>query len=261
MSDEKPIKKSFKDMVDEAGFDLIGQRIRRIREHRKMTIRDLAEISEVSKNTLVRLEQGLPTHVSTIKEVCKALKLKANELVGDHFPQPAIMAVHRSSDDHWYDMNTFETVLVSPPLTQEEIVAAPNRPKVTLFQHLVSRFEDGSFNPHIFLLEHPTSFRSHRGEEFAIVLEGAMDVRFKARTVTLQKGESIMFWAAEKHCYEPIGDVRPVRILSIIIDPFPGLSTAETKEFHAYMENLRRRNGEIESFDEISEQETTGQND
>ena len=95
------------ELVDQAGLDVIGHRIRRLRTRQNYSIRDLADIAQVSKNTLLRLEQGHPTHLSTIVAVCKALKVKTSSVVGAETPQASIRAIHKVSDYTWMDMNNF----------------------------------------------------------------------------------------------------------------------------------------------------------
>jgi mannose-6-phosphate isomerase-like protein (cupin superfamily) len=52
-----------------------------------------------------------------------------------------------------------------------------------------------------------------------IVLSGACRVIFDHIQVDLGVADSIYFWAAETHRYEPLEP--DTRILSIVIDPFP----------------------------------------
>lgn len=207
-----------KSMIEKAGYAVIGQRIRRIRLRANITIRQLADKAQVSKNTLLSLEQGNPTHLSTIKVICRALKMKPEELAGAEFTQPAVVAVHRNSDDVWFDMNSFVNGDENSPLGP-----GPHADTVTPFCLLNSRFGDGRFNPNVVELTQATPSRSHRGEEFVYVLGGRIRVNVGTQVFDLETGDSMCFWAAETHNYEPLGDDLPARILSIILDPFPRL--------------------------------------
>lgn len=210
------------ELVDQAGLDVIGHRIRRLRSRQNYSIRDLADIAQVSKNTLLRLEQGHPTHLSTIVSVCKALKVKTSSIVGIETPQASIRAVHLKKDYVWMDMNNFAGNGDDPALDPDLVRRNQLGPDVTPFSNMKSRFSDGVFNPNVILLTKPTPRRSHRGDEFVWVVSGALKIVFDNQEVILQEEEACMFWASEMHHYEPATEGESVKVLSIIIDPFPG---------------------------------------
>lgn len=220
MSNSATRQQDLKSLIDSAGFEVIGQRIRRIRTRSNLTIRELAAKAQVSKNTLLSLEQGNPTHISTIKVICRALKLRPEELAGQDFLQPSVAATHLSADSVWYDMNTYLIGEPNDPLDDKD----HNNPSVTPFCHLKSRFPDGKFNPNVITLNKSTPSRSHRGEEFVYVLSGKVCIHVGSKAYELSQGESICFWAAEVHSYEPMGKAGEVTLLSIVLDPFPKLT-------------------------------------
>ena len=59
-----------------------GDRLRRLRAERALTLRDLAEISGVSYDTINKLELGRrPAHASTIRKLANALGVEPRELM------------------------------------------------------------------------------------------------------------------------------------------------------------------------------------
>jgi transcriptional regulator with XRE-family HTH domain len=59
-----------------------GDRLRRLRAERALTLRDLAEISSVSYDTINKLELGRrPAHASTIRKLANALGVVPRELM------------------------------------------------------------------------------------------------------------------------------------------------------------------------------------
>lgn len=211
--------KDLKALVEKAGFEVIGQRVRRLRMRRNLTIRELAQRAEVSKNTLLSLEQGHPTHLTTIRVICRALRMKPEDLVGEEFVQPSVVALQRKEDLVWYDMNTFSTEQPNTPLVDPEAHA----PHVTPFSRFESCSPDRRVTPHIIEIDHPTSPRSHRGEEFVYVIKGQVRIQVGTHTYDLVEGDSMCFWAAENHVYEPLIEGESAHILSIVLDPFPKL--------------------------------------
>lgn len=218
--------RNLRTLVNANGFERIGQRVRRLRQQLGLGLRDLAALADVSKNTLLRLEQGQSVHLSTLRSVCRALKVKPGQLVAME-QDSSLIAVHLTDDDKWFDMNTFTHFQQSRQLTPEEIELARNDGEVIPFNIIWARFSNGRFNPNEIMLFHPTRPRSHRGEEFVYVLDGAIEVVLASRTVALQQGESALFYAAEEHHYRPVGEQRPARVLSIVFDPFPALGLPE----------------------------------
>jgi transcriptional regulator with XRE-family HTH domain len=53
---------------------VVGPRIRKLRESRGLTLRELANRVDISKNTILRLEQGLPVAEPILNKICNALQ-------------------------------------------------------------------------------------------------------------------------------------------------------------------------------------------
>ena len=63
-------------------FDVNGQRLRRLRVERALTLRALAERSGVSYDTINKLELGQrPARLSTIRKLAEALSVEPKELM------------------------------------------------------------------------------------------------------------------------------------------------------------------------------------
>lgn len=221
MSERRSKKPSLQELVERVGLDVIGQRVRRLRGRQNYSIRDLAEVAQVSKNTLLRLEQGQPTHLSTITAICKALKVKPSELLSPEFGHVSVRAIHRNSDFVWLDMNNFKGSGQDKPLDSASVREGTLGPEVTPFSIIQARLGGGIFNPNIILLTQPTPRRSHRGDEFVWVLQGKLRIVFEDGPIDLDVDEGCMFWAAEMHHYEPLSKDIPTKVLSIVLDPFP----------------------------------------
>ena len=181
-----------------------------------MTIRDLANRAQISKNTLLSLEQGHATHISTIKVISRALKMKPEDLAGKDFTQPAVVTVQHKDELTWFDLEAYVVNTGTSPLTNE----SHDDQAINAFCHLESRCLDRRVIPHLIDLRHPTPSRSHRGEEFVYILSGKVRITVGTQVHELSEGDSMCFWAAELHHYEPIESDSPAKILSIVIDSF-----------------------------------------
>ncbi|HCM72653.1 MAG TPA: hypothetical protein DIS87_00775, partial [Armatimonadetes bacterium] len=60
----------------ERGFPTIGQRLLRARHFYGLSVRELADQAQVSKNTITRLEKGLPVHDQTVIVLARALNIR-----------------------------------------------------------------------------------------------------------------------------------------------------------------------------------------
>lgn len=212
---EKP--SSLKAAVEQGGFEKIGQRVRRHRQTSGLSLSDLSDRAQISKNTLLRLERGQKIQIASLKRIARALGLKIRNLLEDDV-ESFIIATHRRSDDRWFDMNTFLNLKRSAPLDAGE--ETQTNPGVIPFCLLKSRFPSGEFNPNLVRITEATKPKSHRGEEFVFVLEGKMALCFDNYRVVLEERESTLFFASETHWYEPVGGA-PCLALSIVFDPFP----------------------------------------
>jgi transcriptional regulator with XRE-family HTH domain len=205
-------------LIKEYGYEWIGTRLRKIRENQEMSIRDLADKAEVSKNSILRAEQGLPTHIATLTVICRSLKARPKTLIELEM-DAAVGMVHKSSDTRWYDMATFINYRVSPMLTEQAADKfAMGMPQIP-FCHIQARSESKDFTPCLIILTQPTELRSHRGDEYVMVLEGEITLEVGDQVIPLSQYEAAMFKASEFHRYIPQGD-KPARLISFVFAPF-----------------------------------------
>ena len=62
----------------------IGERLRQLRESRALRQEDLAELADVGKNTVNRIEKNhAEPHMTTIRKLADALEVHPRELVED----------------------------------------------------------------------------------------------------------------------------------------------------------------------------------
>ncbi len=209
-------------LLEDVGAGPIGDRLRRIRSRQGLSIRELASRAEISKNSVVRLEQGRGTHPTTVLRVCTALGIHIDRLVEATSDGLTLAAVHRQSDDRWYDMTDFGAGTLAgadrPLNSDERRTAVEAGHAVVPLNILRSRLPEGRVLPTILELYGPSERRSHPGEEFVYVLEGRVRVEVGPETFVLEAGESLTFHSAEPHAYAPEGGAVPSRLLSVRVE-------------------------------------------
>ncbi|MBI1331937.1 MAG: cupin domain-containing protein [Armatimonadetes bacterium] len=216
---EKQAKRLLK-KVDAATF---GQRLKRLRIRQGLSVRALAEMANLNKNSIVRIEAGHLGYPSTIIKVCEALGIHLDRLCRGDEGTDTSSAVHRHEQDRWFDLQGLVEGPIGDaetPLSQAErrqYAEQGIETQMVLFQ---SRPSGGKLWPGLIELYGPSRSRAHPGEEFVYVLSGSLTIIIGNEKFDLAAGESIGFWPSEPHSYAPAKDSElPTRILCIRIDP------------------------------------------
>jgi len=198
---------------------VVGARLRRTRMRMGLSIRDLAEAANVSKNSVVRLEKGGMPQPITVVKICAAMGIHVASIAKPSL-EGQIVAIHRHEDDRWYDLTDFGAgPLADHPLKEPDRKDFVRKGVKVPLLILNNRLEAGRLLPTVIELYEESEKRSHAGEEMVYVLKGTARITVGAETFELTKGECATFWSAEEHSYAPAEDSRlPVRVLSVRID-------------------------------------------
>lgn len=200
---------------------MAGDRLRRTRVQQRLSIRQIAELSKISKTSVVQVESGRSSRRSTYVKIAEALGLHLDRLVQPDASAERPFAVHRKQDDAWFDMVDFgngplpETAQTDPAARR----TLSERSGIAPLNILTSRLERGRIKPTVLELYEPSPVRSHAGEEHVFVLEGQAIVTVGGTNIPLGTGEAVTFWSSEPHSYAPqAGSPLPVRLLSVRVD-------------------------------------------
>jgi len=201
--------------------EVLGQRVRRLRELQGLSIRQVAERAGISKNSIVRLEQGRGSQPITFLKICSVFGVHVERL-SELSPNDVVAMPHKKGDDHWFNMADMGS---RPLLDAKKPISAAQRKKavddgaVVPVNLLKSRLPAGKALPCVLELHQPSPVRSHIGEEFVYVLEGKVIVTVGGKKYRLSKDESLTFWSAEPHSYAPASSQKtPPRILSVRVE-------------------------------------------
>lgn len=170
----------------------IGQKIRALRQERRLTLQDLADLTGLSKPLLSQIENDQVTPpIATLLKISKGLK------VGIH------LFFENEGDRQKYVL----TRSGSNP-------ASKRRPKGEITDgYLYRSLAPGIRHKHIepFLVEFESlpwdqsRFFSHDGEEFLYILRGDLEFHYGDEIMSLQTGDSIYYDSSEKHGYVSTG--------------------------------------------------------
>ena len=186
-------------------LNLIGPRIRQLREHRELSVEALAQRTGCSPEMISALEAGeLGPSLTPLFRLARGLGVRLGTLLDDQSQDgPAIVrkgaagpAVHFSGND-------------------------PARKRSTLdFHSLAPRKAARNMEP--FLIDvHPAqgevALNDHEGEEFIYVLSGRIEIRYGKDTHQLDAGDSIYYESVVPHHVHALGG--EARILAVVYAP------------------------------------------
>jgi transcriptional regulator with XRE-family HTH domain len=179
---------------------LIGKKLKSSRLKRDKTIQQLAEKSRVSSNMISRVERGLTTpSVEILMKLADALGVSLSYFVEE---------AEKGS-----------TVVFTPAGQGDPIFFFENKHQIF---SLTQGLRDPGFSVFIDILEPSCDSGEggmvHTGEEFAMVLEGAIDFTIDEVNFHLDVGDSIAFKASLPHSWKNKCG-QQVKILWIISPP------------------------------------------
>lgn len=173
----------------------LGRKIKDLRQEKRLTLQELADLTGLSKPLLSQIENDLVIPpLATLLKIAKGLK------VGIHF-------FFEEPEDRR------KLVLVRAG----EQMGSRRRPKGDAAEgYLYRSLAPGLRNKHMepFLVEFELRewddgyFYSHDGEEFIFILEGELEFHFGKELYLLRAGDSIYYDSSEQHGYVSVGGKR-----------------------------------------------------
>jgi transcriptional regulator with XRE-family HTH domain/uncharacterized cupin superfamily protein len=215
----------------------IGEKLRSVRAQRQMSLRDLAEKTEVSASMLSQIETGkaFPS-VRSIYTIAAALGVPVDYFFPDSDREPSPLVLDPpAGDTHSLTASEMRESLLTgqrPPDTAAveapratPVMPAAVRPTIELrggvtWQRLTALAEAGAEFLEINYAPGATSglnLSHHAGREFGLVLEGQLVVELGFDNHTLQPGDSIIFDSTTPHRLTNQG-AAPMRALWVVLN-------------------------------------------
>ena len=199
-------EKAFIDSIgDKApGQDLIvevGERVRKVRENRRLSLRDVSQRTDIDVQTLSKIEDGtFAPPLGTIIKLAKALEMKMGYFISGDEEKPYTVVRHH------------DRKMVSRYNSKKE------RQYGYEFESLAPYKKDRHMEPFLVTLEpaeteHQRS--AHDGQEFIFVLKGKMEVRLGEEIHILEPGDSIYYDSTVPHLVKCHGQ-EATKILAVL---------------------------------------------
>ncbi|RST86223.1 XRE family transcriptional regulator [Aquibium carbonis] len=176
-----------------------GKRIRKLRRDKGWTLAQVAQLSGLAVSTISKAERGIIAltydRLAQLANGLGADMAAFFDARGTRFEDGAF-AVARKAEFSRQETNNHVYEMLFPELRQKAMIPVMG----TLKAHDILDFEE---------------FVRHPGQEFLVVLEGAVTVHLEGRDpVVLQQGDSIYFDSSRGHLYASSGET-DARILVV----------------------------------------------
>jgi transcriptional regulator with XRE-family HTH domain len=174
----------------------IGQKIRGLRQQKRLTLQELSDLTTLSKPLLSQIEneQVVPP-LATLLKIAKGLK------VGIHF------FFENESNRQKYVVTKQETIREFEAV-QRPAINDVSRPYI--YYSLAQGMRHKHMEP--FLIEFDTCdwderlFFKHEGdEEFLYIVEGELDLHYNDEIIRLRAGDSIYYDSSQPHGWVAVG--------------------------------------------------------
>ena len=162
----------------------ISRRIRRMRQARGLTLERLAQLSNLTKGYLSKVERSTePPPVSTLQAIAVALGVD----IADFFEKTSAPGVESDSLD-----------IVRHHETGEEFISQSGYK----YHPLVRHFRNKYMSPFLMTVEPgETEAFSHDSEEFCYVVEGSITFCYEDESHEFQTGDGFYFDSRKAHHY------------------------------------------------------------
>lgn len=188
--------------------NLIGAKIRQIRENKEMTQQQLANASENSVELLEHIENGdvVPSLTPLIK-IAKALDVRLGTFLDDVQQRGPVIVEQGQSEQVIYFSGQKDQ-------TKESAME---------FYSLASGKCDRHMEPFLIDVDihDDASFKleSHEGEEFIYVIDGDIEIVYGNEKYVVSQGDTIYYDSVVPHHLHAYGE-KPAKILAVIYAPF-----------------------------------------
>lgn len=180
---------------------MLGEKIKKIRNEKGLSLRDLAAMVDLSASFLSQIEQSKASpSIENLKKIATCLDVRVSYLIED-------------------DEVKKDTVLVK----KEERATVESIDSNTKISLLTSSEIDKNMEPIFYeigpLGESGREAYNHPGEEFVYVLDGEICVYINDKKYKLKEGDSLYFKSNQKHKFRNPSEINTTRVLWVVTPP------------------------------------------
>lgn len=164
------------------------QNLKKIRQEKKLSLQDLADLSGVSKSMLSKIEreEKNPT-LQIASQIAEGLGSTLSAMLGETQQKPVIVIKQHERIVYRDEVSGFERHLLSPAFTTKGIEFILNI--------IPCERESAYFPPH-----------KNGVKEYIFVAQGRLQIKLENNFYELEQGDSMYFEANLQHRFKNIGD-------------------------------------------------------
>lgn len=174
----------------------IGEKIRGLRQHKRLTLQELSELTTLSKPLLSQIEnQQVIPPLATLLKIAKGLKVDIHFFFEDEGNrQNYVLTRHEDIRD---DQNITRQAVndISRPYTYHSLAQGLRHKHMEPF---LIEFESREWDEKLF-------FKHEGDEEFLHVTEGELDFHYNDEVLRLRTGDSIYYNSSQPHGWVAVG--------------------------------------------------------
>lgn len=178
----------------------LGEKIKKIRNERGFSLRDLASQVDLSASFLSQIEQGKASpSIENLKKIANSLDVRVSYLIEDEEIKKDTVLIRRNERDsiESVDSNTKISLLTSNDIDKQ---------MEPIFYEIGPKGESGR------------DYFAHPGEEFVFVLQGNLEIYVNEKKYSLEEGDSLYFKSSQKHkFYNPTE--RTAKVIWVVTPP------------------------------------------
>jgi transcriptional regulator with XRE-family HTH domain len=165
----------------------IGERIKKQRNEKGFSLRELASKVELSASFLSQIEQGKASpSIENLKKIANCLEVRVSYLIEDE--DEKIASYHLKKKERRYvesiDSKTSISLLTSSKIEKD-------------MEPIMYEIKPGG--------ESGRGLFNHNGEEFIYIVEGTLDIYIEDHVTTLNEGDSFYFKSTLNHRFKNNG--------------------------------------------------------
>lgn len=179
----------------------IGEKLKKSRNEKGMSLRELATKVELSASFLSQIEQGKASpSIENLKKIANTLDVRVSYLIEDE--EDEIKNIHYTK--------------------KADIKYLESKGSNTKMALLMPKNKEKNMEPIVYEIgingESGRDFYSHGGEEFIYILDGELDVYIADKKYKLKEGDSLYFKSQMKHRFKNTSK-KEVRALWVVSPP------------------------------------------
>lgn len=185
----------------------IGNKIRKLRQQKRMTLQDLTDSTGLSKPLLSQIEndQVIPP-LTTLLRIAKAFKV----------------GLHTFFEEEGTSKCVYVAAGESRQLSRSSLPAGMTHPYI--YHSLAFGKKNRHMEPYIIEFDNreitDDLMTSHEGEEFLFLLEGEIILYYGEQTIRMRPGDSVYYDSNEKHAFVAVSPQRPRGVAIIYANTF-----------------------------------------